>query len=189
MFIVCAEIKTSFGRLKEFSFRSLKDVRARIRYLLLFKSRKLRRLWRFDVRYSLWISTSFKHLCCPGRACEPVRVRRVYVSIPTKRHDLRLSVESSALFTLKDEHPDRLLRRLFSYVVSWPSPSGIATRAPHMDKEWVFTCARASSRDLARRAYSCTYLETRKIFCTSRVILTVHSHFYYERNTHTVQFV
>lgn len=69
---------------------------------------------------------SFTKLECPSDVACVVRnawasrfeFDRFMFPLHDKRHDLRLSVESSALFTLKnDKYPDRLICRLLSSLV------------------------------------------------------------------------
>lgn len=85
---------------------------------------------------------------------------------------LRLSVESSALFTPKDEQPDRIYRffsRAYSFALMPSSPGGSLDESEFT----TYACASVSS------LYLYITLNAEDILYESR-ILTVHSHFYYD---------
>lgn len=98
--------------------------------------------------------TSLRCLCRPGRLGRASRFEFDGFTFPPhdKRHDLRLSVESSALFTLKnDEHTRPAALPASPISCAWPSPGGTSTtRAPRIESTSVesefMKCACASSR-------------------------------------------
>lgn len=111
-------------------------------------------------------------MCSSGRFGRASRFEFDGFTFPFRQSvtNLRLSVESSALFTLKNDEPAALPAFLIPCVISWPCPGGTSTSFCGV-VEWVYDVCTCEQERNVHRSHSCIYLETRKIFCTSRVYI------------------
>lgn len=119
-------------------------------------------------------------------ACESVRVRRVYVSILTKRHEFAPLCWIKCPFYPEEWRTD-CSAGISHFVRSFMT-------VPRWNLDELLQCGRVSLRcvhvQAKEKSSPCTLLyisrDAEDILYESR-ILTVYSHFYYEHNT--VQFV